>query len=204
VVQASNREQLLQGAIQCLQSNGYARTTARDIATVSGANLASIGYHFGSKEALLNEALLAAFTQWTEQIGEITLAPAEASPTQRLAIAWEEMYNGFRDHRMLVVAFVEAMAQVERSEELRRQMAAHYQSLRTAVTGVIAKSLSDERGPSPREAQTLASILIALCDGFALQWLIDPQAIPDLRPLLDTVGGLLDGDGHREKVDPSP
>jgi hypothetical protein len=36
---------------------GYARTTARDLAAESGANLASIGYHFGSKEALLNEAL---------------------------------------------------------------------------------------------------------------------------------------------------
>ena len=30
--------------------------TARDIVAASGANLASIGYHFGSKEALLSAA----------------------------------------------------------------------------------------------------------------------------------------------------
>ncbi len=32
---------------------GYARTTARDIATAAGVSLAAIGYHFGSKEELL-------------------------------------------------------------------------------------------------------------------------------------------------------
>ncbi len=191
MAQSNHREQLLQGAIQCLQSKGYARTTARDIATASGANLASIGYHFGSKEALLNEALVSAFMQWTEQIGEITLAAAEASPLQRLAIAWEETLDGFRKHHMLVVAFVEAMAQVERSEELREQMAAHYQSIRTAVAILIGKSLGANQEQSADETRALASLLIALCDGFALQWLLDPQGIPDMRPLLDAVGDLI-------------
>jgi len=57
VPQPSSRDQLLEGALLCLQTKGYARTTARDIAAASGANLASIGYHFGSKEGLLNAAV---------------------------------------------------------------------------------------------------------------------------------------------------
>lgn len=200
MAQRSNRKQLLGGAIECLQSHGYARTTARDIAAASGVNLASIGYHFGSKEALLNEALMGAFVQWTEQIGENALAAGEVSPIQRLAIAWERTVEGFRDHRMLVVSFVEAMAQVERSEQLREQMAAHYQSLRAAVGGVVAKSLGAEQDQIPPEAEALASILVALCDGLALQWLLDPAAIPDPRPLLDAVGGLLGDHGNQGKV----
>jgi hypothetical protein len=60
-----------------------------------------------------------------------------ARDRQWLAIAWEEMLDGFRNHHMLVVAFVEAMAQGERSEDLCEQMAAHYRahyrSLRVAV-----------------------------------------------------------------------
>jgi AcrR family transcriptional regulator len=202
MAQSNHREQLLQGAIQCLQSKGYARTTARDITTASGANLASIGYHFGSKEALLNEALVSVFTQWTEQIGEITLSAAEASPLQRLARAWEETLDGFRNHHMLVVAFVEAMAQVERSEELREQMAAHYQSIRAAVAVLIAKSVGGDQEQVAEEAQALASLLIALCDGFALQWLLDPQGIPDMQPLLDAVGYLLDGQSNRGEAPP--
>jgi hypothetical protein len=143
---------------------------------------------------------MSAFTQWTEQIGEITLATVEASPMQRLEIAWEQMLEGFRDHRMLVVAFVEALAQVERSEQLREQMTTHYQALRTAVANVIAKSLNVDREQIPNEAGALASTLIALCDGFALQWLLDPQAIPDPRPLLDAVGGLLDGHKNKKRA----
>jgi AcrR family transcriptional regulator len=52
-----NREKLLQGAVSCLRTKGYAATTARDLTAVSGANLASIGYHFGGKEELLNQAV---------------------------------------------------------------------------------------------------------------------------------------------------
>lgn len=47
-----HREDLLEGAKRCLLEKGYARTTARDIGAASGTNLASIGYHYGSKEAL--------------------------------------------------------------------------------------------------------------------------------------------------------
>ena len=52
-----NREALVEGAKACLLEKGYSRTTARDIATAAGVSLAAIGYHFGSKETLLNEAL---------------------------------------------------------------------------------------------------------------------------------------------------
>src|SRR5687767_6688051 len=58
MAQISHREDLIEGAIKCLRTKGYARTTARDIAAASGAGLASIGYHFGSKDALLAKALL--------------------------------------------------------------------------------------------------------------------------------------------------
>ena len=68
MAQPSHRDQLVKGAIKCLQTKGYARTTARDIATASGANLASIGYHFGSKEALLNEAMIRLFSRRNWQV----------------------------------------------------------------------------------------------------------------------------------------
>ena len=67
--QISHRDQLLEGAIECLRTKGYARTTARDIAHAANGNLASIGYHFGSKEALLNEAITRACDEWTTRLG---------------------------------------------------------------------------------------------------------------------------------------
>ena len=54
-----HREDLLEGAKRCLLEKGFVRTTARDIVTESGTNLASIGYHYGSKDALLAQAYVA-------------------------------------------------------------------------------------------------------------------------------------------------
>ena len=54
-----HREDLLEGAKRCLLEKGFVRTTARDIVKESGTNLASIGYHYGSKDALLAQAFIA-------------------------------------------------------------------------------------------------------------------------------------------------
>jgi len=51
-----HKEDLLEGAQRCLLAKGFVRTTARDIVAESGTNLASIGYHYGSKDALLVQA----------------------------------------------------------------------------------------------------------------------------------------------------
>src|SRR6185312_852695 len=53
-----HREDLLEGAGRCLLEKGFLRTTTRDIVKESGTNLASIGYHYGSKDALLAQAYL--------------------------------------------------------------------------------------------------------------------------------------------------
>jgi AcrR family transcriptional regulator len=52
-----NREALLSGAKQSLLEKGYDRSTVRDItAAAGGVSMAAIGYHFGSREALLTAA----------------------------------------------------------------------------------------------------------------------------------------------------
>ena len=66
--QRSNREALIEGALQCLAENPAANVTARDIADRSNANLASIGYHFGSKNGLLAEAMVEGFRRWFIEI----------------------------------------------------------------------------------------------------------------------------------------
>ena len=75
-----HREALLAGARRCLLQRGYARTTARDLVAESDTNLSSIGYHFGSKEALLNEAMQQCFDEYSEQIEQIVFADPGATP----------------------------------------------------------------------------------------------------------------------------
>jgi AcrR family transcriptional regulator len=178
MAQISRREDLIEGAIQCLQTKGFAQTSARDIAAASGAGLASIGYHFGSKEALLSKALIRTFGEWVRRTGEITLAAEEASPLERLATSLVAARESFEEWRPLLVSFVDAMAQAARSDELRTQMAPLYREGRRAVADIVRASLGKEAARLRADPEVVASFLIAVIDGFVLQWLLDPDETP--------------------------
>jgi AcrR family transcriptional regulator len=172
-----HREDLLAGARRCLEERGYARTTARDLVAASGTNLASIGYHFGSKEALLNEALAAVFEEWAARVRDLAVAAVPgADPATLLAASWNAMLTSFAEYRGLAVAFVEALAQVERQPELRAQLARSYADGRRQVAAMVTELIA---GLPPERARALASFQIALCDGLMVQWLLDPDATPD-------------------------
>jgi AcrR family transcriptional regulator len=182
-----HREDLLVGARRCLEERGYARTTARDLVAASGTNLASIGYHFGSKEALLNEAIAISFREWTERVHELVLEAgnlagtgtgtgAPPDPTALLAAGYQAMLTSFAEYRGLAVAFVEALAQAERQAELRDQLARTYADCRAQVARILT-DFAGNRLPADR-ARAFASFQIAVCDGLCVQWLLDPAATP--------------------------
>ena len=182
-----HREDLLAGARRCLEERGYARTTARDLVAASGTNLASIGYHFGSKEALLNEAIAASFQEWAERVRALAMAAVPdgaGDPVRILVASWGAMLTSFAEYRGLSVAFIEALAQAERQPEVRAHLAANYRRSRTQVAQMITEALGVA---DKRQASTLAAFQIALCDGLLVQWLLDPDATPAASQLVDAL-----------------
>jgi AcrR family transcriptional regulator len=179
-----NREKLLAGAKQCLYEKGYARTTARDIVAASGTNLASIGYHFGSKEALLNAAIMDGFREWGEQIGRVLAPGSEGEPTEQLHSMWERVIQTFTTHRPLWVASFEAFTQSMRSPALREQLAASYEQARPWIAQSVQLG---GRSMDPQTARSVGSFLLALQAGLAAQWLLDPERAPSAG---DVVGAL--------------
>jgi AcrR family transcriptional regulator len=181
-----HREALLEGARRCLLERGYARITARDLVAASGTNLASIGYHFGSKEALLNAAMRQCFDDYIQEITGIVFADPGATPLQRVRASWAALVSTFEQYRPLLVAFVEALAQTERVPELRAQLADCYERLRITVAEMVRASVADLPHSTARH---VASFLIAVYDGLQVQWLLDPQRAPtadDLMTALET------------------
>jgi AcrR family transcriptional regulator len=186
-----HRKALLLGARKCLEEKGYARTTARDIVAASDTNLASIGYHFGSKEALLNQAIAMAFEEWTETVGELAASQAAGSPLEQVAVGWKAMLDSFEEHRALLVAWVESIAQAERSPELKGQLADHMQSCREQVGAMVRAALGPEAEAAGANPETIASFLMAVCDGLALQWLLDEERAPGSEQLMTALGSAL-------------
>ncbi|MFI6849942.1 TetR/AcrR family transcriptional regulator [Kitasatospora sp. NPDC050467] len=168
-----NREDLLVGAKKCLYERGYARTTARDIVAASGANLASIGYHFGSKEALLSEAVIESFEDWGTELRRILDEATDPS----IDTAWRSVTEFFDSQRPLLLASIEAFAQADRVPGLREQLARAYERARLALAAPLGL---DEIGEGDEKTVRLVgSFHLALVSGLGLQWLLDPEGAPN-------------------------
>lgn len=187
-----HREALLDAAKRCLRERGYVNTTARDLVAESGTNLGSIGYHFGSKEALLNEALAELFDEWTRRLTSAAAEDGSAGPLARAAASWVEMLDAMPDQRPLLQAFVDSLGPTTRSPELRRQLAGHYQDSRATVAAAVADALGPDAIAAGADPHVIASFFIAVCDGFVIQFLVDPKHCPSGEQLVSALGSALD------------
>jgi len=172
-----HREALLEGARQCLYERGYARTTARDIVAASGTNLASIGYHFGSKEALLNAAMVQAIDEWGDRVKELLLrtTTSAADPLSRFEATWTRIIESFGAHRPLWVALFEVMTQAEHSPEMRTFLADAIQHGRERGVDNVQTAHPDIDAV---HARALGAFFQALMFGLMALWLVDPKHSP--------------------------
>ncbi|MEV0613336.1 TetR family transcriptional regulator C-terminal domain-containing protein [Nonomuraea sp. NPDC050404] len=184
------RERLLTAAVSLLQEKGYAHTTARDLVAASGTNLASIGYHFGGKDALLNEAIAVVFEQWTERVERSLFGTEMGSPRQMLERAMTELIDVFEELRPLIVLCIEGYPAAVREPVLREKMAEQYARARTAGTDMLRRAAEGLGVELPLDPAVLVSVLVAITDGLMLQWLLDPDATPDARQVVDTLATL--------------
>jgi AcrR family transcriptional regulator len=185
-----NREDLLTGALLCLKEKGWARTTVRDIAAAAGVNHAAIGYHFGSREALLIEA----FTQAMEASGaeiegavRAALDP-DASPRQQYEAFWRYTIDSRTANRWLWLASIEAAVQAEHTPKVRELL---MESMRQGRSGLAAGLLGiPEETLDSQSERTVGALQLALMSGVVMQWLIDPDHAPSGRDITDGLVGL--------------
>lgn len=173
-----NREDLLTGAVKCLKEKGWARTTVRDIAAAAGVSHAAIGYHFGTREALLTAAFVQAMEEWGAQTDR-------AAPQGDLESIWDARIRSFHEDRELWLASIEAMIQSEHNAKLRELLAA---ANREGRRGLAAGSLGiDEEDVDAQTERSVGAVESALLSGILMQCLLDPEHAPSGK---DIVKGL--------------
>jgi AcrR family transcriptional regulator len=185
------RERLLAGAVTCLEEKGYARTTARDLVAASGTNLASIGYHFGSKDALLHEAIADCFEAWTERVERTIFGAGDLStPRELLERTMTALVDVFGEMRPQLVVCLEGYPAALRESALREKLAAAYAKSRQAGVGMLRRAATEFGVEMPVAPEVLVSVLIAISDGLLIQWLLDPASTPDARQVVEALAAL--------------
>jgi AcrR family transcriptional regulator len=164
-----NREDLLTGAKKCLYEKGYARTTARDIASAAGVSLAAIGYHYGTKEALLNAAVRQALEEWGADLASILDAAADLPANERFEAAFDQVVRSFEVNRPLWSIQFELIGLGD--PETMATFAAVNRDARLALVGLFG----DFGHADDRSRVLLGTLYQALIGGAATQWLVDPE-----------------------------
>ncbi|MFE9600607.1 TetR/AcrR family transcriptional regulator [Streptomyces hokutonensis] len=184
-----HREDLLEGAKRCLLEKGFARTTARDIVKESGTNLASIGYHYGSKDALLAQAYVSLVDDMSFEWGD-RLEGAPGS-LERFREVWSNVVASLRQPGSMWRLSGEIMAMGDQLPEARDQLALAQREggrgLVSLLMGVPEEEVSDET------ADTLGSFYMVVMSGLIMQWTFDPKTAPDADRLTEGLRQLLEG-----------
>jgi AcrR family transcriptional regulator len=171
-----HREDLLAGAKRSLYEKGYARTTARDIVALSGTNLGSIGYHYGSTEALMTAAMLGAMEDWGDELARALSAEPEGDDGDSVTGFWRKVIHSITTHRELWLASVEVMIQSEHSPHLRAQLAAGVEAGRRGMAALALGLPEDQLDEAT--VRSVGSAQMALMSGVVTQWLTDPATAP--------------------------
>lgn len=172
-----HRDELLSGARECLHHKGWSRTSARDVVAASNTNLASIGYHFGSKDALLTQALVELTGEVPAALDKalteaLTAGEVDASP-DRLATTWARVVDDVARDDRLRTAMLEALAQAGRVPEVRAALARAQELTREDLALTFHAAGEDED-----RVRVLGAFYQALLVGVLVQWAVDPATAP--------------------------
>ncbi len=191
IVGMGNREALIEGAKTCLREKGYTRTTARDIATTAGVSLAAIGYHFGSKDALLNEAMRQALGEWGDELGRTMSAgpSADAVPGDRFVATWALVADTLSNpaSRALWTTQFELLSQGSQLPDLLQAVSAMQVDAREGLAALFGVTDADadadadaasDSGPDQASVQQVGAFLQALLLGVVALTMFDPERAP--------------------------
>jgi AcrR family transcriptional regulator len=172
-----HREDLLEGAKRCLVQKGFARTTARDIVKESGTNLASIGYHYGSKDALLAQA----YVSLVEGMGDAfqgggAVMSSRPGSVERFQEVWSNVIATMREPGSIWRLSMEIVVMGDTLPEVRDQLA---RAQREAGRGFVPMLMGgSEEDVSDETADTLGMFYVTLMTGLIAQWTFDPKTAP--------------------------
>jgi AcrR family transcriptional regulator len=178
-----HREDLLEGAKRCLLAKGFARTTARDIVKESGTNLASIGYHYGSKDALLAQAyveMVEGMSDAFEGGGELR---GEPGSLERFTEVWANIISTMREPGSMWRLSMEIVAMGDQLPEVREHLA---RAQREGARGIVTLFHGGrEEGVPEERVDTLGYFYLTLMMGLMAQWTFDPKSAPEAGQLAE-------------------
>jgi len=190
--QAETRTRLLDAAERVFLRRGLQGSSVEEIAAEAGFTRGAFYSNFKSKDELfvelLQDRVYRQYAQMAEQAQE-----QPGTPRERLRWGIERVRDVQRgeDGAWLFRLWLECLTQATRDEEFRKLAATFWSGNRQLLAEGIKETFEEIGSEPPLSPKQIATAMIALDVGLAVQHLVDPDEAPleDYVPLFDLLFG---------------
>ncbi|NEB73999.1 TetR/AcrR family transcriptional regulator [Streptomyces sp. SID14478] len=184
-----HREDLLEGAERVLLEKGFARTTARDIVKESGTNLASIGYHYGSKDALLAQAYVALAERGSDSWGDVGELPGAPGSLERFRAVMAGITDSLGKPGSIWHLSIELVTMGDKMPIVQEHLA---RAQNEAGRGFIGMVMGEEPPADDPSVDTLGKFFSVLVLGLIAQHTFDADYSPSADQLTEGLRMLME------------
>jgi AcrR family transcriptional regulator len=175
---AQTRQHLLDAAERVFLRRGFQAASVEQISAEAGYTRGAFYSNFDSKEKLFVELLnQRVFDYYRRMLGRV---PKDASPIEQLRWSAREV-RGRQEReadRWLFDLWLECLSQAARDPEFASLAASFHSATRGGMAAMIEQTFGDLGRPPPADPLHLASAMIALDIGLAIQHIADPDNVP--------------------------
>jgi AcrR family transcriptional regulator len=176
--QAQTRAALLEAAARVFVERGLAGASVEAISAEAGYSRGAFYSNFESKEQLFAELLQQRVYERYSAMAQEAKAPRGERPGLREVGEQLAAIQGAREGRWLFRLWLELLAHAGRDERFREIAGAFWRANRKASADAIAAAFAEQGASPPVAPDHLASAMIALDIGLAIQHFADPEAVP--------------------------
>jgi len=189
--QARTRAALLDAAADLFVERGLQGTSVEAIAERAGYTRGAFYSNFATKEEvfteLLQDRVYAAYTA----MASAQLESPDPIPGARRTARYLAAVQAHPDGVWLFRLWLELLSHAGRDPALREQAAGFWRGNRELIAQVVERGARERGVDPPLDPQAMATALIAMDIGLAIQHHVDPDAVPlDLYPTV--FGGIFE------------
>ncbi len=169
---SERKQQIIKATIECIGCYGYNNFSMQDVARVADVSKGIIHYYFLNKEDLMM-AVLDCVSGEIENL--LTCAAIGPNVKTQLSNVIEMCCSIVQNKKEYYRINMDFWTQIGQKENVRQEVAKHYTKFRSVFAAIISQGINQAefRCGDPHQ---FASLIIALIDGIALQWLFDENA----------------------------
>lgn len=170
------RSRLLAAAAGVFASRGYAAASVEDVARAAGLTKGAVYSNFAGKDDLF-------FSMLGEQVAarlvSVAALPLDAaSPEDGARRIGAALMRSVVEEQEWQLLFLEFWQRAMRDPSARSRFVEHRRALRDAIASAISSRAAELGHELPMPARDLATVVLALSNGLAIEHLPDPDEVP--------------------------